>query len=147
MNVVNVTRLKRDILDAVHHTSSAGNPGKGQHVGGSRTSTTAPSGELQQLQTEATATTSSLTSNSPTRSVISVKSSIGPPHSPTRPPSALEGTMNHIGTTATVIYIMNAFPLPPWKCSLGVALSESDLSFRYVQHNNSLNISFCLREN
>lgn len=29
-----------------------------------------------------------------------------------------------------VIYILNHFPLPPWKCNLGIALNETDLSYR-----------------
>ena len=31
-----------------------------------------------------------------------------------------------------MIYILSHFPLPPWKCTLGMALTESDLSFRLV---------------
>lgn len=34
-------------------------------------------------------------------------------------------------TNTTLVYIVSEFPLPPWKCSLGIAMKESDLSYRY----------------
>ncbi len=40
-----------------------------------------------------------------------------------------QGAMNN--ANHSVIYMLSRFPLPPWKCSLGISLTENDLSFRY----------------